>query len=74
VERIRTFIECGWALWTLHGISHIVYGGGGREPKRDGTDGLRQRLGTRTWGANRLDLDDDDPKIFVSRRSASSDK
>lgn len=40
-----------------------------------GSDGLRQ--GTRIWTWARpglLDLDHDDPKIFVSRRSASSDK
>ena len=28
VGRIRTFVEGGWSLWTLHGMSHGVYGGG----------------------------------------------
>ena len=73
----RTFVEGGRTLRTLHGISHGVYGGGGRKLKRrvhgSGSDGLETRVWTGTCAVP-LDLVDDDPEVFVSRRPASSDK
>ena len=80
MERIHTFVECGWSLWTLHGMSHIVYGGA---VVVDGNQSVAPVTGTGPMDFGKdsgrgldppLDLDDDDPKIFVSRRSASSDK
>jgi hypothetical protein len=86
--RIRTFIEGGRSLWTLHGMSNIVRGGGGRRLKSTVREtrasagpmdfGKVSESRTRTLGSTTrsgpLDPDDDDPQIFVSSRSASSDK
>ena len=76
--RIRTFVEGGWSLWTLHGGGHGVYGGGRPKPKCGGV--TRLWAGPMDFGrdcdadsVSHLDPGDDDPKIFVSCRSASSD-